>query len=204
MNPPDVPSPIDLCDPRVARDWERTAHSRPGRSDMFQVIGRELVGLGKASLCVLELGSGPGFLAASILDALPEAQLTLLDFSAPMHELARARLGARARPVTFVARSFKESGWSHGLGPYDAVVTNQALHELRHKGHAPGLHAAVRGILRREGTYLVCDHFFGDGGLQNDQLYMTVAEHREALLIAGFSEVEHVATVGSLVMHRAT
>jgi SAM-dependent methyltransferase len=204
MNQRDVASPIDLSDPRDAREWERTAQARPGRSDMFHAIGRALVGLGKANLSVLDLGSGPGFLAAYILDALPEAQLTLLDFSAPMHELARARLGARARPVTFVERSFKESGWSHGLGPYDAVVTKQAVHELRHKGHAPGLHVAVKGILRPGGTYLVSDHFFGDGGLPNDQLYMTVAEHREALLNAGFSEVLQVATAGSLVMHRAT
>ena len=88
------------------------------------------------------------------------------------------------------------------LGPYDAVVTNQAVHELRHKGHAPGLHVAVKGILRPGGTYLVSDHFLGAGGLPNDQLYMTVAEHREALLNAGFSEVQQVATAGSLVMHR--
>lgn len=204
MNPRDVPSPIDLCDPGDARAWERTAQVRPGRADMFQAIGRELVGFGKANLSVLELGSGPGFLAAYILDVLHEAQLTLLDFSAPMHELARARLGARAKRVTFVERSFKESGWSHGLGPYDAVVTNQAAHELRHKRYAPGLHAAVKAILRPGGTYLVSDHFFGDGGLQNDQLYMTVAEHREALLSAGFSDVQQVGTAGSLVMHRAT
>lgn len=204
MNPQDVPSPIDLCDPRDARQWERTAQARPGRSDMFQAIGWELVGFGKANLSILDLGSGPGFLATYILDALPEAQLTLLDFSAPMHELAQERLGARAGPVTFVERSFKESGWSHGLGPYDVVVTNQAVHELRHKGHAPGLHAAVKGILRLGGTYLVSDHFFGADGVQNDQLYMTVAEHREALLNAGFSEVQQVARAGSLVMHRAT
>ncbi|HEV3217876.1 MAG TPA: hypothetical protein VGZ27_19275 [Vicinamibacterales bacterium] len=48
------------------------------------------------------------------------------------------------------------------------------------------------------------DHFFGDGGLQNHLLYMTVAEQREALLTAGFSDVQMVAAGGSLVMHRAT
>jgi 16S rRNA G1207 methylase RsmC len=170
---------------------------------MFQAIGRELAGLGKANLIVLDLGSGPGFLAAYILDTLPKAQLTLLDVSAPMHELARGRLGTHAGRVTFVERSFKEPGWSHGLGPYDAVVTNQAVHELRHKSHAPGLHAVVKGILRPGGTYLVSDHFIGAGGLDNDQLYMTVAEHREALRNAGFSEVQQVVTAGSLVMHRA-
>jgi len=33
---------------------------------------------------------------------------------------------------------------------------------------------------------------------------MTVAEHRHALLNAGFSEVQQVAMAGSLVVHRAT
>jgi len=89
MNRRDVPSPIALCDPRDAREWERTAQARPGRSEMFQAVGLALFGLGKANLSVLDLGSGPGFLAAYILDALPEAQLTLLDFSA-MHELRSA------------------------------------------------------------------------------------------------------------------
>jgi 16S rRNA G1207 methylase RsmC len=171
---------------------------------MFQAICRELVGLEKANLTVLDLGSGPGFLAIDILDALPEAHVTLLDLSVPMHELARSRLGARARRATFVERNFKESGWSRGLGPYDAIVTNQAVHELRHKRHASGLHAAVKRILRPGGTYLMSDHFFGDGGLQNDQLYMTEAEHREALLNAGFSEVQRRAKEGTLVLYRAT
>ena len=72
MNSLKVPSPIDLCNPRDAREWERTAQARPGRSDMFQAIGRELVGLGKENLSVLDLGSGPGFLATDILDALPD------------------------------------------------------------------------------------------------------------------------------------
>jgi hypothetical protein len=42
------------------------------------------------------------------------------------------------------------------------------------------------------------------GQVQNDQLYMTVAEQRNALLAAGFSDVQKVAAVGSMVMHRAT
>jgi hypothetical protein len=79
------------------------------------------------------------------------------------------------------------------MGPFDAVITNQAVHELRHKRHAARLHAAVKE-----------DHFFEERGLGNDQLNMTVAEQRDALLCAGFSEVALVVTAGSLVMHRAT
>ena len=204
MGERDLPTPIDLCDPRDAREWERTAQERPGRMEIFQAFGRELSGLGKSDSAVLDLGSGPGFLAAHLLDALPAIRLTLLDFSAAMHELARARLELRATSAHFVERNFKEAGWSQGLGLFDAVITNQAVHELRHKKYASQLHAAVKEVLKPGGAYLVSDHFFGDGGLQNNLLYMTVAEQREALLTAGFSDVQMVAAAGSLVMHRAT
>lgn len=204
MNEHDVPSPIDLRSPHDAREWERTAQQRPGREEIFWAIGRELSRLGKNDLTVLELGSGPGFLAAYLIDKLPAVQLTLLDFSTAMHDLARARLGPRAARASFVERNFKEPGWSQGLGRFDAVITNQAVHELRHKRYAASLHAAVKDVLRPGGSYLVSDHFFGDGGLSNHQLYMTVAEQRDALLTVGFMEVKKVAVAGTLVMHCAT
>jgi hypothetical protein len=67
MSENDVPSPVNLRDPLDAQEWERTAQERPGRLEIFQVIGRELLGLGKGDRTVLELGSGPGFLAAYLL-----------------------------------------------------------------------------------------------------------------------------------------
>jgi SAM-dependent methyltransferase len=199
----DLPSPIDFCDPGDAREWERTAQERPGRAEMFQAFGHELSRLGKDGPSILDLGSGPGFLAAYLLDALPTVRLTLLDFSAAMHDLARARLGPRAMRASFVERNFKEGGWSQGLGLFDAVITNQAVHELRHKKYASQLHAQVRQVLKPAGLYLVSDHFFGEGSLQNDQLYMTVAEQRNALLAAGFPDAQIVTAAGTLVMHRA-
>jgi SAM-dependent methyltransferase len=204
MTETDVPSPIDFCDAQGAAEWERTAQARPGRAEMFETFGRELRRLGKSNLAVLDLGSGPGFLAAHLLGVLPDLQLTLLDFSAPMHELARERLGPRAEQVCFVHRSFRALDWPRELGPFDVVVTSQAVHELRHKRHAPALHSSVRKVLRLGGTYLVSDGYFGDGGSQNEQLHMTVAEQQAALVGAGFSKVERVAMFGGLVMHRAS
>ena len=204
MTGQDVPSPIDLRDPRHALEWERTAQERPGRAEIFQAFGQQLLGLDRSDLAILELGSGPGFLAVHLLDTLPAARLTLLDFSAAMHDLARARIGPRATRARFVERSFKAPGWSRGLGRFDAVIANQAVHELRHKRHASRLHAEVKEVLVPGGVYLVSDHFLGEGGLLDDQLYMTVAEQQRALLRAGFSQVQKVAAAGSLVMHRAT
>lgn len=204
MSEPDVPSPVDLRDSIDALEWERTAQARLGRAQIFAAFADELKKINKQQLEVLELGSGPAFLAAYLFNALPSLRMTLLDFSSAMHDLARRRLHKDTGRARFVELNFKEAGWQEGLGTFDAVITNQAVHELRHKRYAVGLHTEVKKVLRPGAPYLVSDHFFGEGGLPNDQLYMTVAEHREALLKAGYLTVYQVASAGSLVMHRAT
>lgn len=203
MKEQDVPSPIDFRDPVDAQQWEATAQDRPGRLEMFQAFAAELRGISNSRLDVLELGSGPGFLAAYLLQEMLQIRMTLLDYSDAMHNLARKRLGKDVDRVHFAKRDFKESGWKQGLGMFDAVITNQAVHELQHKKYAVGLHSMVKGLLRPGGTYLVSDHFFGEGGLQNDQLYMTITDQQETLRKAGFAAVCQVAAAGSLVMHRA-
>jgi hypothetical protein len=83
-------------------------------------------------------------------------------------------------------------------------VTLQAVHELRHKRHASELHSSVRGLLRKGGVYLVCDHFIGRGGMTNTDLYMTVEEQYSTLKNAGFKNVQCVLQKRGLVLHRAT
>lgn len=200
----DVPSPIDLRRPDHAREWTEHAMAvRPWRADFFDAFVDEIgPGAGRPRR-VLELGSGPGFLASRILQAWPDLDYVAVDFSAAMHELSRERLGPLASRARFVERNLRDADWGDGLGPFDAVVTHQAVHELRHKQHAPALHRQVRQLLAPGGLYLVCDHFLGEGGMKNDQLYMTVDEQREALAGAGFAPVEVVLLKQGLVLHRA-
>ncbi len=217
----DVPSPIDLRLMQDAREWERTVMARrPWRTEFFARMSAEIAATQPAVNRILELGSGPGFLAQHILQTLniessPCASLVppsmrrgnvtyiMLDFSAAMHQLARERLGPLARHVEFVERDFKQPRWNEGLGEFDCVVTIQAVHELRHKRHASGLHAGVRELLASGGRYLVCDHYYGEDGMQNDQLYMSVDEQREALAEAGFTRIEELLRKGGMVLHRA-
>jgi SAM-dependent methyltransferase len=197
----DVPSPIDLRQMADARPWAETALARrPVRPEFFDAFAREI---GRDGLRVLELGSGPGFLAEHLLRAWPALDYVALDFSPAMHELAAERLGERAARVRCVERSFREAAWVDGLGEFDVVVTHQAVHELRHKDRATALHAQVRPLLAAGGCYLVCDHYLGGDGLSNDQLYMTVDQQREALLRAGFGDVQAVLVKGGLALHRA-
>lgn len=199
----DVPSPIDLRLMADARTWADEAMvKRPWRTAFFEAYAAAIAG--RPGRRVLELGSGPGFLAAHLLQALPAIELVALDFSPAMHALAKERLGARAQGVRFVERSFLSSDWTAGLGPFDAAVTLQAVHELRHKRRAAALHAQVRDVLVPGGMYLVADHAVGEpGGPANDRLFMTVVEQKAALRDAGFGTVELLRVERGLVLLQA-
>jgi cyclopropane fatty-acyl-phospholipid synthase-like methyltransferase len=200
----DVPSPIDLTTHKDAAEWEATAmQKRPAREAFFDRIAEE-IGHAPGPVSMLELGSGPGFLAHRLLSRRPDATMHLLDNSNAMQALARERLGDLAARVKFITASFKEPDWPDRLGPYDAVVTNQAVHELRHKRHATALHRQVRSVLKPGGAYLVADHYCGPGGMANDQLYMSVEEQKASLEEAGFTQVTESLRQGGIVLHRAS
>lgn len=199
----DVPSPVDVRAMPDALSWEQSAMSKqPFRAMIFERIATEIDGT-LPTARILELGSGPGFLAEYLLRSLGRRSYCMLDFSPAMHELAQRRLQSKASHVTFIERDFRTPEWSNGLGLFDVVLTIQAVHELRHKRRAALLHAQVRQLLREKGVYLVCDHYSGEGGMSNDRLYMTPGEQSEALRLGGFSSVDQLLQIGSLSLFRA-
>ena len=199
----EVSSPIDLRQMADAQEWADEAMvKRPWRVEFFAEFAEQLA-MNNARQ-VLELGSGPGFLAKHLLKALPDITYTALDFSSAMHALASQRIAEECERVRFVERSFRDRSWMDDLGPFDHVVTHQAVHEVRHKRHARTLHEQVRGLLGPGGRYLVCDHFAGPGGMANDQLYMTLEEQRTALEDAGFAYVEPIFLKRGLMLYAAS
>lgn len=201
----DVPSPIDLRKKEDARVWAEAAMiKRPWRTEIFNAFAAAIAQDNTVEpLRILELGSGPGHLARHLLTAFPQASYVALDFSLAMHELAGEHLGDLAQRVQFMERSFRDQEWADGLGQFDFVVTNQAVHELRHKRYAGILHKQVRTCLAEGGGYLVCDHYLGAGGMSNEQLYMSVDEQKSVLSDAGFARVTQLLLKGGLVLHYA-
>lgn len=158
-DPHDVPSGIDLRDPAVARTWTLEADAkRPWREQLRAAIANTLNAEMPPVRRVLELGSGPGQLAERVLRTCAIDSYTLLDFSPPMLDLSRERVGHHPA-AEFVLGHFKQPGWSEPLAsPFDAVVTMQAVHEIRHKRHVPALYRQIFEIVRPGGLLLVCDH----------------------------------------------
>lgn len=203
----DVPSPIDLRTMPDAQEWESTAmQKRPWRTEFFGEFAQEVRSASRThEIQILELGSGPGFLAKHLLDQIQNiSRYVALDFSSAMHQLAIQRLGEQASRVDFVERSFLQPEWYSDLGAFDFVVTHQAVHELRHKKHAVSLHSKVAQLLKPSGRYLVCDHFAGVDGMKNTDLYMSINEQAQALTEGGFSSVLCLLSKGGLVLHGAS
>ena len=200
----DVPYGDDWDDADEVLRWTESAdRKRPWRARIRSHIADEIAKL-KPVVRALELGSGPGLLAECILRRCPELEsYTLLDFSEPMLGLARARL-APFSAATFVRASFRSRDWVRQVrSPFDVVVSMQAVHELRHKGHAVALYEQVRSVLATPGTLLVCDHTPFDDSPKSRALYMTEVEQLRVLADAGFSNVRIALSLNGLVLYQA-
>lgn len=180
----DVPTRVDFRAPEIARTWTDEADvKRPWRSDLRREIADAVRDAGARR--VVELGAGPGLLAAQILATCELTSYTLLDFAPPMLALARERLGAPAA-AHFVLADFRDPDWPALVErPVDAVVTMQAIHELRHRRRIPALYRQVCELLRPGGIFLLCDHEPPDAR----PLFTSSGDQLALLAGAGFTAV---------------
>jgi cyclopropane fatty-acyl-phospholipid synthase-like methyltransferase len=192
-------------------DWDNAAEAaaygeaadraRPWRAAIRDHIAARVATLVPAAR-VLELGSGPGVLAHRVLQRCPSLETySLMDFSKPMLALSRERLAAFPA-ASFVLASFKSEDWARRVeGRFDCVVAMQAVHELRHKRHAPRLYAQIHNVLAVPGLVLVCDHIPFDDSPRSVALYMTEQEQLQALAGARFTNVRVELAMSGLMLY---
>ena len=179
---------------------EAADQARPWRSEIRDHIAARIAKLTPRAR-VLELGSGPGLLAHRVFQRSPNLEIyTLMDFSEPMLALSRTRLAGF--PASFVLASFKSEDWTRRVGGrFDCVVSMQAVHELRHKRHAPRLYEQVYQVLAVPGLVLVCDHTPLDDCERSIALYMTEQEQQQALVDARFANVHVELAMNGLMLY---
>jgi predicted methyltransferase len=103
-----------------------------------------------------------------------------------MLEISRERLADAGADLRFLALDFRDPRWPESVGEADAVLSMQAVHELRHKRHAPALYRQIASVLRPGGIVLVCDHVPGPTpDARRSALFMTVEEQIVAFAAAG-------------------
>src|SRR5262245_4305044 len=203
----DLPYGENFHDEAEAAAWADAAgRKRPWRPAIFDLFVAAVADSHISAPRILELGSGPGFLAQHVLDRCSSvARYTLLDFAMPMILQSRRRLGRHDGRTAFVQADFKSDRWPSELGtPIDLVFSLQAVHELRHKRHAPRLYAQVRALLPAGGEFVVCDHLPDIAPTpRHRRLYMSTTEGLAALQDAGFHDAKAVWSEHQMALYRA-
>lgn len=205
MNNIDVPSPIDFHNQQQAEEWTKTTvEKRPYRSEFFSEFANAITSSSKKQINILEIGSGPGHLAQFILAHCNIEQYSLLDFSAPMHEIAKKSLAEFIKKTVFLQRDFKLPQWTERLPQYDIIVTMQAAHEVRHKNHIATLFLQIRSLLKDGGIFLYCDHYYMPTSIsKHPELYFTQREQPEILQRAGFKNISLILDKAEMALYRA-
>ena len=197
----DVPSPIDFHDLAQAKEWEaQTVKNKPWRPQFFAAFVAALQKHFDREFSVLELGSGPGHLAEQILRHCNVERYVALDFSKPMHALARERLASLSKKVEFLERDFRSQDWNIKLGVFDSIVTMQAAHEVRHKSRVPALLAQARQCLAPGGIFLYCDGYAEAVSPKYADLHVTAADQPLALQKANLVQVRKLLDIGGMAL----
>ncbi len=106
-----------------------------------------------------------------------------------MIAMAKNTLGER-EDVSFHLGNFKEPNWPRRVpGDFDAVISMQAVHEIRHKRHVPWLYVQAATLLRPEAVLIICDaEPTPEQSEEQRQLASTRREQEYAMLWAGLEE----------------
>jgi tRNA (cmo5U34)-methyltransferase len=117
-----------------------------------------------APLSVLDVGGGYGALTAEVLEERSDAQVVLHDYSEAMIEKAKERLARFGDRVTYMIADMAEPGWSDDLGgPFDAVVSALAIHNLDALEIIQRVYGDLFALLRLGGCIFNLDLLFPEG-----------------------------------------
>lgn len=111
----------------------------------------------------LDIGAGPGHLAVRFYAAHPDSglQFVLLDSSRKLLDIAAKRVAGRGAAT--LVRSFNMDGWADGIGELDAIVSNNAIFNVRPQ-RLDGFYRACHGLLAPAGILLNQQAFaYSDG-----------------------------------------
>lgn len=145
----------------------------PGYDDMLAtvvaIVGR------LAAPFVVDLGTGTGALAASILDGVPGALVQLVDIDPAMLEAAGARCADHGVRAQLVRAAFADP-----VPSCNAVVASLAFHHVTELADKRALYARIHEALRPGGVLVVADITVHDHGPEHAHAYDQWTRHMVA------------------------
>jgi SAM-dependent methyltransferase len=176
---------------QYARDWAARFDPTPERLRLFEMIIGQLKTHALPEPHIVELGIGPGYLAARILDAIPGLTYQGIDFSRPMLEMAAARLEKHSQRLSFTQANLVGDSWEEWVKPPGAIVSSWTLHDLGSEANTSTVYRCCKSMLPSGGIMLNGD-FIKPGGtkFEFEAGRFSLERHIEILKSLGFQTVE--------------
>ncbi len=150
------------------------------RQEAFHVMADSLPFDRTAKVTILDIGAGYGALTNFLLGEFANAKAVCHDGSAEMLALGRKRLAMLKGRVKFVQCDLSKTGWSKKVkGPFDAVVSSIAIHNVREHDIIRSIYAETFSLVKPGGCFL-----------NLDRMTPSVAEQLRWLRAAGFADVQ--------------
>ena len=191
---------VDGYDEHMKRNIE-------GASSFYKFTASLLPTENKAN--VLDLGCGTGLELEEYFSVNPKARVTGIDLTEAMLESLKAKFSDKE--ITTVCGSYFDVPF--GIEVYDAAVSVESLHHFSKEEKIP-LYTKLRNALKPDGYFILTDYFADldeqevffrqellhirrEQNLSDDVFYhydtpLTVEHEKEALLEAGFKQVDEV------------
>jgi tRNA (cmo5U34)-methyltransferase len=106
---------------------------------------------------ILDIGAGTGLLSELLLEAYPDAAITLMDISERMLDVARVRFQGREK-VRFVVRDYCRGYLG---GPFDAICSALSIHHLT-GDEKRELYRRIFEALGSDGVFVNADEVAGE------------------------------------------
>ena len=151
-------STVEILFDKAAQDYDRARRQLvPCFDELYGTVLGLLPFERRAGVRILDLGAGTGLLSALVAEVLPNARITLVDFSEAMLKKARLRFASEAARFDFEVMDYAKEPL---VGDYDAVISALSIHHLD-DGEKRRLFRKVREILPEGGVFVNADQVLG-------------------------------------------
>ena len=182
----------EFHDREYAAGWAARFEPTSDRLALFDLMLSELRSRIPPGGRIVELGIGPGYLAAYLLGAMPAIRYQGIDFSPAMLDIAARRLRTHADRVAFTqADLLADPWWQDSAGSVDAVVSTWALHDLGAPANVEQVYAGCAKALGGQGLLLNGDFIKPDRTTHEyEPGRFDIATHLALLRGVGFETAE--------------
>jgi SAM-dependent methyltransferase len=180
----------EFHDPEFVRSWANRFVPTKPRLQLFDLILGQVEQVCKPDAHVLELGTGPGYMARHILERNRQVTFEALDFSDAFIDIARQTIGDLTSRVVFTNADLMSKSWPDRLSRRpDAIISTWALHDLGGQAAVANVYARCHGVLPDGGLLANGDFIKPDGtSWEFEPGRFEIGRHLELLRAAGFAD----------------